>query len=126
VEAKLCEEADQEELLAFLQIIAQLLSERLIPFVVLDVRSERVSVGRALDLPVYFGDAGSREVLHKVGAERAAAAVLTLDTPGANYRTVWALTKNFPHVKTFVRAHDVDHGINLEKAGATAVGCLNF
>lgn len=103
------------------QIIAQLLSERLIPFVALDVRSERVSVGRALDLPVYFGDAGSKEVLHKVGAERAAAAVLTLDTPGANYRTVWALSKNFPHVKTFVRAHDVEHGLNLERAGATAV-----
>ncbi|GLJ42693.1 hypothetical protein SUGI_0885150 [Cryptomeria japonica] len=103
------------------QIIAQLLSERLIPFVALDVRSERVAAGRALDLPVYFGDAGSREVLHKVGAERAAAAAITLDTPGANYRTVWALSKNFPHVKTFVRAHDVDHGVNLEKAGATAV-----
>jgi hypothetical protein len=27
-----------------------------------DLNSERVSVGRALDLPVYFGDAGSREV----------------------------------------------------------------
>ncbi|KAL8114201.1 hypothetical protein AgCh_021166 [Apium graveolens] len=103
------------------QIIAQLLSERLIPFVALDVRSDRVSVGRALDLPVYFGDAGSREVLHKVGAERACAAAITLDTPGANYRTVWALNKYFPNVKTFVRAHDVDHGINLEKAGATAV-----
>ncbi|XP_068645923.1 K(+) efflux antiporter 2, chloroplastic-like [Aristolochia californica] len=103
------------------QIIAQLLSERLIPFVALDVRSDRVAVGRALDLPVYFGDAGSREVLHKVGAERACAAAITLDTPGANYRTVWALSKYFPNVKTFVRAHDVDHGINLEKAGATAV-----
>ncbi|KAL2330334.1 hypothetical protein Fmac_017915 [Flemingia macrophylla] len=103
------------------QIIAQLLSERLIPFVALDVRSDRVSVGRALDLPVYFGDAGSREVLHKVGAERACAAAITLDTPGANYRTVWALSKYFPNVKTFVRAHDVDHGLNLEKAGATAV-----
>ncbi|XP_060218663.1 K(+) efflux antiporter 2, chloroplastic [Lycium barbarum] len=103
------------------QIIAQLLSERLIPFVALDVRSERVAVGRALDLPVYFGDAGSREVLHKVGAERACAAAITLDTPGANYRTVWALSKYFPNVKTFVRAHDVDHGLNLEKAGATAV-----
>ncbi|KAJ6801020.1 K(+) efflux antiporter 2, chloroplastic-like [Iris pallida] len=103
------------------QIIAQLLSERLIPFVALDVRSDRVSVGRALDLPVYFGDAGSREILHKVGAERACAAAITLDTPGANYRTVWALSKYFPNVKTFVRAHDVDHGINLEKAGATAV-----
>ncbi|XP_074279890.1 K(+) efflux antiporter 2, chloroplastic-like [Silene latifolia] len=103
------------------QIIAQLLSERLIPFVALDVRSDRVAVGRALDLPVYFGDAGSREVLHKVGAGRACAAAVTLDTPGANYRTVWALSKNYPNVKTFVRAHDVDHGLNLEKAGATAV-----
>ncbi|XP_052170329.1 K(+) efflux antiporter 2, chloroplastic-like isoform X2 [Diospyros lotus] len=103
------------------QIIAQLLSERLIPFVALDVRSDRVAVGRALDIPVYFGDAGSREVLHKVGAERACAAAITLDSPGANYRTVWALSKYFPNVKTFVRAHDVDHGLNLEKAGATAV-----
>ncbi|KAG1359572.1 K(+) efflux antiporter 2, chloroplastic [Cocos nucifera] len=82
---------------------------------------DRVAVGRALDLPVYFGDAGSREVLHKVGAERACAAAITLDTPGANYRTVWALSKYFPNVKTFVRAHDIDHGINLEKAGASAV-----
>ncbi|XP_009347856.2 K(+) efflux antiporter 2, chloroplastic [Pyrus x bretschneideri] len=103
------------------QIIAQLLSESLIPFVALDVRSDRVAVGRSLDLPVYFGDAGSREVLHKVGAERACAAAITLDSPGANYRTVWALSKYFPNVKTFVRAHDVDHGLNLEKAGATAV-----
>ncbi|KAH0980309.1 hypothetical protein GBA52_007486 [Prunus armeniaca] len=103
------------------QIIAQLLSERLIPFVALDVRSDRVAVGRSLDVPVYFGDAGSREVLHKVGAERACAAAITLDSPGANYRTVWALSKYFPNVKTFVRAHDVDHGLNLEKAGATAV-----
>ncbi|GAB4844449.1 K(+) efflux antiporter 2, chloroplastic [Ancistrocladus abbreviatus] len=103
------------------QIIGQLLSERLIPFVALDVRSDRVAMGRALDLPVYFGDAGSREVLHKVGAERACAAAITLDSPGANYRTVWALSKYFPNVKTFVRAHDVDHGLNLEKAGATAV-----
>lgn len=61
------------------------------------------------------------QILHKVGAERAAAAVIALDTPGANYRTVWALSKYFPHVKTFVRAHDVDHGMSLEKAGATAV-----
>jgi monovalent cation:proton antiporter-2 (CPA2) family protein len=103
------------------QIIAQLLSERLIPFVALDVRSDRVAVGRALDLPVFFGDAGSREVLHKVGAHRACAAAIALDSPGANYRTVWALSKHFPNVKTFVRAHDVDHGLNLEKAGATAV-----
>jgi TrkA-N domain len=41
------------------QTIAQLLSERLIPFVALDVRGDRVAAGQAADLPVYFGDAGS-------------------------------------------------------------------
>nr|XP_007135029.1 hypothetical protein PHAVU_010G095900g [Phaseolus vulgaris]ESW07023.1 hypothetical protein PHAVU_010G095900g [Phaseolus vulgaris] len=86
-----------------------------------NVSSDKVAIGRSLALPVYFGDSGSREVLHKVGAERASAAAVTLDSPGANYRTLWALSKNFPSVKTFVRAHDVNHGLNLEKAGATAV-----
>jgi hypothetical protein len=81
----------------------------------------RVSSGKAGDLPIYFGDAGSPAVLHSVGAERAACAVITLDTPGANYRSVWAMHKHFPSIKTYVRAHDVNHGINLEKAGATVV-----
>lgn len=103
------------------QIIAQLLSERLIPFVALDVRSDRVQAGKELDLPVYFGDAGSAAVLHSIGAHRASCCVVTLDSPGANYRTVWALHRHFPDVKVYVRAHDVNHGINLEKAGATAV-----
>ena len=62
-----------------------------------------------------------QQVLHKIGAERACAAVVALDAPGANYRCVWALSKYYPNVKTFVRAHDVVHGLNLEKAGATAV-----
>lgn len=103
------------------QMIAQLLSERLIPFVAVDVNADRVSSGRQLDLPVYFGDAGSPAVLHSIGAGRAKCAVITLDTPGANYRVVWSMNKNFPKVKTYVRARDVEHGLNLEKAGATAV-----
>ncbi|THG22445.1 hypothetical protein TEA_000178 [Camellia sinensis var. sinensis] len=70
---------------------------------------DQVAVGRALDLLVYFGETG-------IGVEGACATTITLDTPGANYRTVWALSKYFLNVKTFVRAHDVDHGLNLEKA----------
>ena len=53
----------------------QMLSERLIPFVALDVSASRVQDGKRLDLPVYFGDAGSPAVLHAVGAENAACAV---------------------------------------------------
>lgn len=73
-------------------------------------------VGKNADLPVYFGDAGSSAILHSVGAAHARCAVITLDTPGANYRTVWALHKHYPKVKIYVRAHDVTHGITLEKA----------
>ncbi|GFH06295.1 RCK N-terminal domain-containing protein, partial [Haematococcus lacustris] len=76
-----------------------MLSENLIPFVALDVSNDRVATGKAQDLPVYFGDAGSPAVLHLVHAERAACAVIALDTPGANYRAVWAMKKYFPHVK---------------------------
>lgn len=42
-----------------------------------------LQMGKAQDLPVYFGDAGSPGVLHSIGAHRAACAVITLDTPGA-------------------------------------------
>ncbi|PRW61490.1 K(+) efflux antiporter chloroplastic-like [Chlorella sorokiniana] len=103
------------------ELIAKMLSERLIPFVALDVSASRVQEGKKADLPVYFGDAGSPAVLHAVGADKAACAVITLDTAGANYRSVWAMHKHFPHIKTFVRAFDIENGVMLEKAGATAV-----
>lgn len=45
----------------------------------------------------------------------------TTTTTGANYRAVWALHKHFPNLKCYARAHDVNHGINLEKAGASVV-----
>lgn len=84
-----------------------------------------LQAGKELDLPVYFGDAGSAAVLHSIGAHRAACAVITLDSPGANYRTVWALHRHFPDVKVYVRAHDINHGLNLEKVriGMHAAAC---
>lgn len=59
--------------------------------------------------------------MHLVGAERAACAIIALDTPGANYRAVYTMSKHFPHIKTYVRAHDITNALNLERAGATAV-----
>ena len=31
------------------------------------------------------------------------------------------MKRAFPNLRIFVRAHDIEHGVNLEKAGATAV-----
>ena len=102
-------------------IIAQVLSEKLIPYVAIDVRSERVAAGRDQDLPVFFGDAGSPAVLEKIGAESASCAIVTLDSPAANYRAVWALSRHYPHISTYCRAHDIEHGRSLERAGANVV-----
>eukprot|EP00210_Caulerpa_lentillifera_P005216 g4983.t1 len=103
------------------QLIAQLLSERLIPFVAVDTQSQRVQHGKSQDLPVYFGDAGSHQVLHSIGAARASCIVVVLDSPGSNYRCVWTMKRHFPNVKTYVRAFDMDHARNLERAGAAVV-----
>jgi hypothetical protein len=97
------------------RVLAQIFAERLIPFVALDVQTDRVQAGRKLDLPVFFGDCGSAHVLHSVKAENAACAVVALDSAAANYRAVWNLNKNFPHIRTYVRARDVQDGLNLEQ-----------
>ena len=103
------------------KIIGEILSANMIPFVALDVNPEIVSEGRATDQNVYFGDAGSPEVLRAIGAARASCAIVALSSPAANYRAVWSLTKNFSNVQTYVRADGVEGGLILEKAGAKAV-----
>lgn len=45
----------------------QILSENLIPFVAIDTGTDCVAAGKAQDLPVYYGDAGSPAVLHLLG-----------------------------------------------------------
>ena len=62
-------------------IIAEVLNERLISFVACDVRSDNVMKGRNSEVPVYFGDAGSAQVLSTLGAKRASCAVVALDSP---------------------------------------------
>ena len=83
------------------KIIGEILRDNMIPF----------SAGRAADQNVYFGDAGSPEVLKAIGADRASCAIVALSSPAANYRTVWALSKNFSNVHTYVRADDVGGGL---------------
>jgi voltage-gated potassium channel Kch len=102
-------------------MIGELLTEQLVPFIALDVSADAVGKARAKDYPVFFGDAGSNAVLHAVGADKASCAVVTLDSSGASFRTVWALKKYYPHIKVYARASDIKEGLELEKAGAKAV-----
>ena len=70
---------------------------------------------------MHSGGEASKAVTAKArkGAARAACAGVVMDTPSANYRTVWTLNKNYPGIAIYARASDVTDGLRLEKAGAS-------
>lgn len=90
-------------------------------FLALDMDQLRVRRCHTLGMPVYYGDASHLEVLTAAGAERAAAAVITLDHPLEAARAVTALRAHYPKLRIFARARDLHHAARLERAGATAV-----
>lgn len=103
------------------QSVAKTLSAAQIPFVGLEYEPTRVARCRERGQPVYFGDASRPEVLRAVGAQRARAAVVTMDDPDAAEQAVHLLHSLYPALHIFVRARDSDHRQRLETAGATVI-----
>ena len=71
--------------------------------------------------PVFFGDAGRRELLERVGGARARAFVVTLNNPLAAERMVAAALKLNPKAMIFARAADPAHAVRLLDCGAVSV-----
>jgi CPA2 family monovalent cation:H+ antiporter-2 len=103
------------------QTLARMLSACEIPHVALDLDLARVAEGRRRGQPVFYGDASVAEVLRASGLDRARAAVITLDHPGAAERAVHAVKAACPDVPIYVRARDDRHREALSSGGATVV-----
>jgi CPA2 family monovalent cation:H+ antiporter-2 len=103
------------------QMLARLLESRAVPYVALDLDSERVAEATRRHLPVHFGDASRAEVLKAAGVERARLAVITLDNADDAQRAVRSLRQLLPGLPVLVRARDTRHCEQLTAAGATAV-----
>jgi CPA2 family monovalent cation:H+ antiporter-2 len=100
------------------QALGAILQQQEIPHVAIDADSEAVARLRRRGWPVYFGDASRREVLARVGAERAAAIVVTMDSAAAVERVVRAVRGAWPGVPVFARARDLAQARDLRDAGA--------
>jgi CPA2 family monovalent cation:H+ antiporter-2 len=103
------------------QTLGLLLESAYMPYVALDLNSERVAEARHRGLPVFFGDASRVEVLKAAAVERAQAVVVTLDEPESASRTVHVLRQLVPDVPILARARDVSQCERLASAGATSV-----
>ena len=102
-------------------MLAELLTNHLIPFVALDTDMRCVAEGRKKGWSVFYGDARRLEVLKSVGAERAKAAVITLDQVTPSVRTVLMLRRYFPDLPVCVRIKDHGHQEKLINSGARLV-----
>ncbi len=103
------------------QTIAKILSALDIPFVALDLDPVRVAHCRASGMPVFYGDASQARVLSATGLERAAAAAITIDRAEEASRAVAAMQELCPELRIVVRARDLTHARDLERAGASVV-----
>ena len=101
--------------------VGQLLHEQKVPFVALDMDIARVRAHADAGEPVYYGDVARAEILRRVGIERAALVVITIDNPHASLRAVSTISRDWPGLLIHARAHDSEHGKELLALGAEHV-----
>ena len=103
------------------QIVAQLLTEKLIPFVIIDNDLEAVTKGRQNNLRIFFGDARRAEVMRTFGANKARAALICFKDEKAAFRAAVMLGRLFPDLKVAVPLENEELEKKLAQAGVTVV-----
>jgi len=101
--------------------VAQLLARQRVPFVAVDLNPELVKEMNGEGQPVHFGDGSQPEVLKQLGADRAAAVIITLDQPESAERAVGTIRHHWPHLRILARSRDRDHAAALTSLGAGTV-----
>lgn len=103
------------------QSVGNFLEEEKLPFVALDLDSERVRQAHLAGEPVFYGDAGDGSVLDAVGIARARLVVISHNDIAAARRILAYVRSQRPDVPVMVRTADQTHVEELQKAGATEV-----
>lgn len=103
------------------QLLGQVLAQQRVPYMAVEHNVERVALLRAQGVPVYYGNAARLDFLDKLGLERAACMVVTMDQPAAAMRVVQRVRGLHPGLPIFARSHDAQHAQELIVAGATQV-----
>ncbi len=101
--------------------LARVLKAAGIQYVVLEQNGAVVRRGRLEREPIFFGDGTNREVLHRVGIERARAVVLAIAAPAEERRGVATARTLGPSVRIIVRTRYVRAIEELRRLGADEV-----
>jgi CPA2 family monovalent cation:H+ antiporter-2 len=103
------------------KLVAKLLTEQMIPFVIIDNNMNRVSEGKARGLPIFYGDARRANVMRTLGAAKARVALISLHNNKAAVQATLMLRRQFPSIEIAVRLRDNEYEEKLKQAGAKVI-----
>lgn len=106
--------------------VARVLDRAEIPYVAIDMDSDRVAAARARGNTVFYGDASRKEVLEAADAEEAGLLLVSLDNPGSAERCVEAMHRHYPNLPIHTRARDRESALKLRQMGASVAVSETF
>ena len=101
--------------------LARVLKEAEIPYVVLEMNSDTVREMKKKGDPIYYGDGSSKEILHKMGIERARLLVIAISDPVSTRRIVAIARSENPDLYILVRTRYLIEVDDLKALGADEV-----
>jgi glutathione-regulated potassium-efflux system ancillary protein KefC len=97
----------------FGQIIGRLLYANGIGATVLDHEPDQIELLRKFGFKIYYGDATREDLLHAAGARDAKILVVAIDDAEASIKLVDLAKKEFPNLRIYARARNVQHVYQL-------------
>ncbi|MEE1610332.1 monovalent cation:proton antiporter-2 (CPA2) family protein [Microvirga sp. CF3016] len=97
----------------FGQIVNQVLLAQGVEATVIDKNVERIRDAGRFGLQVYYGDGTRLDVLRAAGAEKAEMICICIDDQEAMMKIIEIIHENFQNARSFVRAFDRIHAIEL-------------
>lgn len=101
----------------FGQIVNQVLLSQGINATVIDRNVERIRDAGRFGLKIYYGDGTRLDVLRAAGAEKAEMICVCTDDPEITVKIVELIQENFGNARSFVRAFDRIHAVQLMQMG---------
>ncbi len=101
------------------RMVADMLTEHKRHYLAVDSDIDGFMEARSAGYSVLYGDVSRRELIEKLGLEKALAVVLTMDDPVLTARIAKRLRAEHPALPIIARARDTDHAAALYRAGVT-------
>ncbi|SFS10021.1 cation:proton antiporter [Sphingomonas jatrophae] len=101
------------------RLVAQMLATHDRPYLAIDANIDAVMHARERGYVAEYGDVARPGMLDRLGLDRAAALVLTMDDPVQIVQIVRRARAQWPDLTIVARARDPNHAAELYRAGAT-------